>query len=369
MKILFLTNIPSPYRVEFFSMLGLYCDLTVIYELKYATNRDKKWKVKIDKTYNEIFLDAKRTIYDGGISFKIIKYLKKEKYDFIVVGTHGTPTAKIAMLYMRIMRIPYVLNIDGCLTYTLFNKSKINLLLRKYLFRGAKYYLTTNEETIKYLLYFGINKNKIFKYRFSSIKEKDIISFSVDKEKIKKELLIKEKRIILSVGQYIYRKGFDILLKAMKNIQDINGLEVGIYIIGGTITDEYKKIISEYNLKNIHFISFKKKEELEKYYQVADIFILPTRHDEWGLVINEALAKGIPIITTNHCGSGLELIENMKNGFLIPTDDVEALTKKINILFSDNILLEKIRKNNILLAKSYTLENMVKDHMKFFEEH
>ena len=58
MKILFLTNIPSPYREKFFSLLGEKCELTVIYELKYATNRDKNWKVDVNKTYKEIFLNV-----------------------------------------------------------------------------------------------------------------------------------------------------------------------------------------------------------------------------------------------------------------------------------------------------------------------
>ena len=166
MKILYLTNVPAPYRVKFFSLLGEQCDLTVIYELYSASDRDKKWKDNSSKrTYKEIFLNAKRIKSDGGFSFKILKYLNRS-YDFIIVGTHGTPIAKLAMLYMRLKRIPYILNLDGALTYTLENKGKLNLFLRKFMFQGAKYYLTTNDESISYLNYFGIEKRKIFKYRF-----------------------------------------------------------------------------------------------------------------------------------------------------------------------------------------------------------
>lgn len=361
MKILFLTNVPSPYRVNFFSLLGEKCDLTVIYELEYATNRDKKWKIDVKKTYKEIFLNAKRILADGGFSFKILKYLNKE-YDFIIVGTHGTPIAKLAMIYMRIRKIPYILNLDGALMYTLKTKNKMNLFLRKIMFQGAKYYLTTNDESIKYLESFGIGKNKIFKYRFSSVLRKDIIDNIINQNKkdmLKMSLGIKEKKIILSVGQFIFRKGFDILLKSKKYI-DTN---VGLYIIGGNVTEEYNKLIRDYNLKNVHFLGFKPKEELEKYYEVSDIFVLPTRHDEWGLVINEAIAKGLPVITTNHCGAGLELIKNYENGFSVHTEDYVTLGWKINKILDDEKLKKSMEENNYKLASEYTIEKMVIDHI------
>lgn len=369
MKILFLTNIPSPYREKFFSLLGEKCELTVIYELKYATNRDKNWKVDVNKTYKEIFLNAKRILDDGGFSFSVLKYLNK-KYDFIIVGTHGTPIAKLAMIYMRIRKIPYILNLDGALTYTLENRSKINLFLRKMMFQGAKYYLTTNDESIRYLNFFGIEKEKIYKYRFSSIKQNDIKSDIQEKKNLLKQKLgIKEKYIIISVGRLsvdgdIFAKGFDKVLLASKYFKD----DIGIYIIGADIVDSYKKIIKENKLEKIHFEGFKNKHELDEYYSVADIFVFMSKSDTWGLVINEALAKGLPIITTNRCGAGLELIKNYENGFLLEFKNIELLSKYINDILNDTILRYKIRKNNLLLAKKYTIENMVNDHIKILKK-
>lgn len=371
MKVLFLTNIPSPYRVEFFSLLGKQCDLTVIYELKYATNRDKKWKVDVKKTYKEIFLNAKRILADGGFSFNVLKYLNK-KYDFIIVGTHGTPIAKLAMIYMRIRKIPYILNLDGALTYTLENRNKINLFLRKIMFQGAKYYLTTNDESIKYLNFFGIKKEKIYKYRFSSIKQNDIKNDIQEKEKkdlLKQKLGIKEKYVIISVGRLsvdgdIFAKGFDKVLLASKYFKD----DIGIYIVGADIIDSYKKIIKENKLEKIYFEGFKNKYELDEYYSVADIFVFMSKCDTWGLVINEALAKGLPIITTDRCGAGLELIKDYKNGFLLHTGDYVTLGKRINEILDNKNLKKSMRDNNYKLATEYTIEKMVIDHINILKK-
>ncbi|MDO5425085.1 MAG: glycosyltransferase, partial [Eubacteriales bacterium] len=110
----------------------------------------------------------------------------------------------------------------------------------------------------------------------------------------KEKIGIHEKKIVLAVGQYIYRKGFDILLKASEMLDS----DIGIYIIGGEPTKEYLQIIENYGLHNVHFAGFMNKKELSDYYKAADLFVLPTREDVWGLVINEALAYGLPIITT-----------------------------------------------------------------------
>lgn len=60
---------------------------------------------------------------------------------------------------------------------------------------------------------------------------------------------------------------------------------------------------------NIVFVEFKTKEDLIDYYRAADLFVLPTREDIWGLVVNEAMAAGTPVITTTNCGAGMEILK------------------------------------------------------------
>ena len=366
LKILFLTNIPAPYRLKFFSLLGKYHDLTVVYELESSSIRNSKWNIEVEKTFKEIYLDAKRVEASSGFTFKIIKYLKK-KYDFIIIGTHMTPVARIAMFYMRLFNISYIFNLDGAMCYPLEGMGKLGYLLRKHLlYDGATNYITTTNEAVSYLKYFNIDINKILKYRFSSIMNNDVataITNNDEKNIIRQKLGIYEKKVLISVAQFIPRKGLDIILQAKRYLSE----DIGVYFIGGEVTAEYQDIVSKYNLKNIHFVGFKTKEELEEYYKIANIFILTTRHDEWGLVINEALAKGVPIITTNRCGAGLEIIKDYENGFLIKVDDTKELVKKINIILDDSNLQKRIANNNLELAKKYTIETMVDDHLKIFE--
>ena len=97
----------------------------------------------------------------------------------------------------------------------------------------------------------------------------------------------------------------------------------------------------------------------------ADLFVLPTREDIWGLVINEAMSFGLPVITTDRCIAGLELVGE-KNGRIIPSEDVEALRKSMNSILE--LPLETFFYENQKVILNYTIENMAKLHSEIIED-
>lgn len=363
MKVLFMTNIPSPYRVEFFNELSKLCELTVLYERVNASDREKSWISQKYGNYEVVFLDGKKIGNDSSISFGAIKHIRKNQYDIIVIGVYHTVTAMITMEYLQRKNIKFILSSDGGF---IKKDSKLKFRLKKHFISRASAYLSTGDNTNKYLVHYGANEKNIYKYPFTTLHEKDLIEAPIsysEKQKFRKKLGIVEKRVIFSVGQMIQRKGFDILLKSVAQL-DWN---CGIYIAGGEPTKEYIEIIRERHLNNVHFVGFKSKNELIMYYKAADIFILPTREDIWGLVINEAMSYGLPVITTDKCNAGLELIENGKNGYVVPANNVESIKNAIDNVFGANID-EKMSVNSIKAIEKYTLENMAKEHVKIFNE-
>lgn len=177
----------------------------------------------------------------------------------------------------------------------------------------------------------------------------------------KQKLGMKEQHIILYVGQFVYRKGIDVLIKATKRLTS----EYGVYLVGGVPTQEYLDM--QKNINNLHFVGFKSKTELAEFYKAADVFVLPTREDIWGLVINEAMAYGLPVITTTTCGSGRELISDDINGYLVQPDNEDELCKAILTLCNDRLKREKIAENNYNKIYKYTIENMAAIHAEVFE--
>lgn len=365
MKILYLTNIPSPYIVDFLNELGKFCELTVIFERSTSAERDKSWENYRFVNFTGIVLKGVNVRPDSAASPGILKYIKKNAFDHIIVANPCTPTGIIALEYMKLRKIPYIIESEGG-----FAKSGrgIKEKFKKQIMSGAYLYFSTCEVDDEYFLMYGAKKDKIVRYPFTSLYKDEILTELLteeEKQSLKQKLNLNEKITILSIGRFIPIKGFDILLQACKNLSE----KVGICIIGGAPTDEYMNIINGLHLRNIYFIDHLSKKEIKEYYLAADMFVLPTRSDTWGLVIPEAMSYGMPVISTNQCVAALALIKDLENGFVIPTENVNVLEEKMELLIRDSDLRKKIANNNIVKMRNYSIEEMAQRHLEVFKNY
>ena len=362
MKVLYLTNIPSPYRVAYFNELGKYCDLTVIFEKEGYITRDKSWLDYKFENFKGFFLPGIEIGLYEKLTFAFVKYLKKEKYDHVIVTNMGTLTGVLAVHWMKLKNIPYCIEGDGGIAGS---RKGIKEKIKTGMISTAKMCFSTSKEHDKYYCQYGAMPNNIRRYPFTSLHAKDILAAPIDNEEkldIKRKLGISEKRIILSIGSFIPRKGMDLLIKATSKIRG----DWGIYIIGGEATEEYLELKKTYQNQNLYFIDFMKPEKLSDYFKAADLFVLATREDIWGLVINEAMAYALPVITTNKCVAGQELVKNGENGYIVESENIEELREKINILIGSEDMLNACSKKSLETIRDYTIEKMAETHMKIF---
>lgn len=363
MKVLYITNISTPYNVEMFNELGKYCDLTVLYERNYAKDRNKSWLESNKQiTFKSIVLKGSPFRKDSAFNPTIIKWLRKD-YD-IYVSSYSSPTGMLTFEYLRMKKKILIFKADGGI---IKNDNKLKYALKRHFISSASYYLSSGKTTSEYLIHYGANAKNIMLYPFSSLRENEILNNVISQdEKLerKKQLNVRERIMVLTVGQFIHRKGFDILLRACSKLN----ADIGVYFVGGDLTKEYKKIVTDLNLTNVHFEGFKTKEEIVNYYKASDIFVLPTREDIWGLVINEALAFGVPTITTDKCVAGLELIADGENGFIVPVENYELLANRINLIEENEILREEMASKSLQVVKSYTIENIANKHLELFHK-
>ncbi|MDL2323427.1 glycosyltransferase family 4 protein [Bacteroidales bacterium OttesenSCG-928-A17] len=144
-------------------------------------------------------------------------------------------------------------------------------------------------------------------------------------------------RYFLAVGRQIERKNFIVLLNAFylfrKNNPDST---YELVLVGdGPERKELEKRVPEEIKNKVHFFNFKEQEELREIYQRASVFILPSLSEQWGLVVNEAMAAGLPVIVSKQCGCASSLVSENQNGFLFNAGDTEqlvAVLQKINKL-------------------------------------
>ncbi len=350
-KICIITDSPSPYKTDFFNYLGKEVQIYCLFNGKLNKKREKTW-------YKYNFDNFKAFYIDNSNSKKIIKEMANI-CDCLINSDYTNIYNIYAVNQFKKKNKIVIMHADGGLAV----KRGIVDKVISYLMKKNDYFLSSGDETDKYYFHYGIDKEKIMHYHFACMSKEELNEnerLLINKETCKKRCRYKEKTILLSVGQQIHRKGYDILLKSMKTVND----DVGLYIVGGKPQDELKQYIEDNNLKNVHFVDFKEKSELKFYYAGADIFVFPTRYDIWGLVINEAMSFGLPIISTDMCVAALEFNNKCNNAEIVKAEDPDALSVAINHLISSPETRKQLSKNSLIGIKDYSYETMVDDFVK-----
>lgn len=354
-KVLILSVFPAPYRVELFKLLKNEFEIDTFFERLNDENRSPEWFAKNN--------DFKFEVIDNYASKKNYKDKIKKigEYDLVAIYDYSTKEAMKLMFRCILNKKKYVINCDGAF----INKSFFKTIIKNFFVSRAAACLANGEHAKQYFLNFGAKESNIYLHEFSTLRNNDILECDIDKKQLRQKLGIEDKKTVITVGQFVHRKGFDILLEAWKNIPSSYQL---LIIGGGEKEQEYKQFINENNMSNVELIGFKSKTEIFDYYKASDLFVLPTREDVWGLVINEAMACGLPVITTNRCVAGLELIENDVNGYIVPVDNIDELENRIKDIMSNEKLIIDMGKNNIEKIKDYTIENMAESHIEVFQK-
>ena len=342
-KVLYLTNIETPYRVRFFNELAKVCDLSVMYERRKSANRDAKWASSVQKTFNVEFLDGKEIGNEYSFSFGITKILKRH-WDVVIVGCYNSYVQIFAMMYMKLHKIPYIVNLDGEQFFDNGLKSAIKRMLLKsgdaILAAGVKSASTTTN-AIK-------GKKTVYPYHFSSLSDAEIIGNG-------QTTTIQRADYVLVVGQYFDYKGMDVAFRVACKDRSIRYKFVGL----GSRTEQF---ISDMGCipDNIEIIPFLQKEDLNNEYKRCALMLLPTRQECWGLVVNEAASFGTPIVSTYGSGAAVEFLSDKYTKYLAEPNDVDSLYSCVRQCLSDNST--EYSKYLKAFSRNYSIERSVSLH-------
>jgi len=172
----------------------------------------------------------------------------------------------------------------------------------------------------------------------------------------------------LFVGRFLPRKGLETLIKAYSNY----GKHVSeppwslILVGGGEYFDHIRNLAGDAH--EIYFVGSKFGAELCDYYGLAKILIVPSVSDQWGLVVNEGMASGLPVIVSKGCGAATTLVREGENGWTFEPGDDETLTKlmvRASSLSSDT-LKEMGRKSQSIVSE-WSLDRFADGVLKAIE--
>lgn len=301
---------------------------------------------------------------------KLIRVVKREKIDMI--SSHWLlPNGLIAAVVSRLTGIPYVVTLPGSDVYVagmnnLFGK------LAVFAANGAKVVLADSPFFLGKIRKLGANP-----------KQTKIVPYPVvvDKYKPNQEGVPALKKkfgfdsrdiIILAVGRLIEKKGFRYLIKAVKNISR-SSQQIRLMIVGeGDLKEELEVLSGDALNRYIFFAGNINRNEILAYYNMADIFVMPSSADEYGniddqpVALLEAMSCGLPVIATNFPGISMTVQDNV-NGFLTPQKNIVAIQAGLKKLISSSLLRKQMgAKSREIAIEKLSVDNIGKEYINTF---
>ncbi len=155
-------------------------------------------------------------------------------------------------------------------------------------------------------------------------------------------------RTFLYVGRLWRGKGIDDLLTAYERLAE---LDTSLLLAGDGVDEKELRVAAEQRgLRNVQFLGFRDHDELARVYAAADVLVFPTLGDPHGLVVEEAMASGLPVISTDAAGDiRLRLPEGVA-GFVVRPADPDALASRMRLLALDPMLAQRMGEAAVSIA-------------------
>jgi glycosyltransferase involved in cell wall biosynthesis len=375
MRVLYLSNLFAPfihdqiisisekYNVESYSNfhVNLY---SYIRNLKHSDLLDKKNISQFAPNSKEIFYpglpkNVLRCLYTIILAKQIWIIYHKKKFDLIHAHTI-LPSGYAALQFSKSKKIPFIVTTHGADFYRCIPEMSKLRRTKPYSNKEINMVRSVLNEANR-VICVSDNFARDVKLKFPEANVTVVpngyrsdIFYPLDKKDLREKLhLGLEAKIIISVGSFINVKGHEYLLKAMPAIIERNENAILILIGGGILKSKYQQMCRNLGIsKNVFLYEKVKHTDLAIWYNAADIFVLPSLNETFGLVVLEAMACGLPVAATQTAGP-LQIIEDGVNGKLIPVENAKSISKCVNSILADNTEYSFIRKNALETAKHY----------------
>lgn len=162
--------------------------------------------------------------------------------------------------------------------------------------------------------------------------------------------------VVLFAGRFVEKKQPLRLLETFARVR--RARSCWLLMAGdGPLRPAAEALASRLGVPGVRFTGFLNQTELPSAYAAADVFVLPSSHDEtWGLVVNEAMNFGLPVVVTDQVGCARDLVYEGENGFVVPHHDTDALARAIDALVADAALRARFGRKSRARIESYSVE-------------
>ncbi|MFZ2449508.1 MAG: glycosyltransferase family 4 protein [Methylovulum miyakonense] len=324
------------------------------------------WDVDLLSGYSSVFLGekAKQRVPSGFWSLvcpEIWREIRRGGYDAVWLHGYNYAAFVLALIAAKSKGIP------------VFMRSETHLGLKR---SGWKRWLRDTALSIAYRYFdgfFAIGTANRSYYRALGVPDKKIfdVPYTVDNDRfIAAATLTQEQRtetrkkyglpldspVVLYASKFMRRKHPDDVVRAMASLRD-KGLSAVLFLVGnGEMGYELQELVSSLDLHNVIFGGFVNQSELPKVYAASDIFVLPAEDEPWGLIVNEVMCAGIPVVVSEEVGCVPDLVKDNVNGCHMKAGDVASLSTVLEKLVTDSALRRDMGEASLAIIRNWSYE-------------
>jgi glycosyltransferase involved in cell wall biosynthesis len=319
-RVALVTDIPTPYMLEVLKALGSLVDLTVTFCAQ-TGSRGMPWAPGETLPFEHQVIDGLTLRSDAPdrpdyyLSPRVLGALAKSRAEAVISFGFSIPTAYAAM-YCRLRRAPLVIYSDGTSEYE-SSLGRHQLMARAILLRAASACVALSKPAAARFVELGVRPERVFLAPHSSTLD-PLWRVAADREYERDEWVT-----VLTAGRLVRHKGVDKLLAATAEARRRNA-KIRLVVVGtGPEEERLRTLATELDL-DVEFAGFVDHAEMPARYADADVFAFPTLDDPFGIVLLEAAAAGLPLVSSHHAGASWDLIADPRDGLIVDPSDTAA---------------------------------------------
>jgi glycosyltransferase involved in cell wall biosynthesis len=282
-----------------------------------------------------------------------------------VINSHfSVPTGPLACVVAKMLRRPHVLTIIGGDIYdpskpSSPHRSALLRLINQWVINAADRVIAISSDTRRRAeYYYNIHRSiEVVNYGFTP--------FQPQGDAIDRGMVESSQFQLIAVGRLIRRKGFEYLIQAMKYLPE----DVVLHLVGdGPLESTLKRLADRAQVSGrISMPGFQTREQIYRHLRQSDCFVLPSLHEGLGIVVQEAMEAGLPVVATNN-GGQVDLITYPRNGILVEPANPLALAEAIRTLYIDRALARTMGRNNHADIQDLHIDMNCRLYLQRFEE-
>jgi glycosyltransferase involved in cell wall biosynthesis len=315
-------------------------------------DREVKWDIDLLAGYHSVFLGkAAHTRVPAGfmslIAPEVWDEVRSGHYDVLWLYGHNYAANHIAFAAAKSRKMPVMMRGE---THLGLGRQGLRAMLRRPVM-GAFYGLcdsclaigTANAEFYRAM---GVPDSKIFLVPYSVDNDRFIAAAQLgakDRRAARAELGIADDApVILYASKLQRRKHPDGLIRAAHKLAT-EKLKFHLVFVGaGEMNAELADLVARLGMSNVVFRGFVNQSELPRVYAACDLFVLPSENEPWGLIVNEVMCAGLPVVVSEEVGCVADLVKHGENGFTFPAGDVDRLAAALRPLVQDPNLRKRM---------------------------